>query len=73
MKLLKGILVGGVLISTGQIFAQQVFAQQAVAETDTSSEIRLLKAKLKQLELRVEDQGRTIHVLPEKSATRASR
>ncbi len=58
VKLLKGILVGGVLISTGQIFAQQVFAQQAVAETDTSSEIRLLKAKLKQLELRVEDQGR---------------
>lgn len=58
MKLLKGILVGGVLISTGQIFAQQVFAQQAVAEADTSSEIRLLKAKLKQLEQRVEDQGR---------------
>jgi len=68
VKLLKGILVGGVLISTGQIFAQQVFAQQvfaqqvfaqqAVAEADTSSEIRLLKAKLKQLEQRVEDQGR---------------
>src|SRR3984893_13229428 len=58
VKLLKGILVGGVLISTAQIFAQQVFAQQAVAEADTSSEIRLLKAKLKQLEQRVEDQGR---------------
>src|SRR5260370_22778693 len=63
VKLLKGVIVGGVLISTGQIFAQQVFAQQvlaqqAVAEADTSSEIRLLKAKLKQLEQRVEDQGR---------------
>jgi hypothetical protein len=58
VKLLKGILVGGVLISAGQMFAQQVFAQQAVAEADTSSEIRLLKAKLKQLEQRVEDQGR---------------
>src|SRR6266481_6477826 len=58
VKLLKGILVGGVLISTGQMFAQQVFAQQAVAEADTSSEIRLLKAKLKQLEQRVENQGR---------------
>jgi hypothetical protein len=58
VKLLKGILVGGVLISSGQIFAQQAFAQQAVAEADTSSEIRLLKAKLKQLEQRVEDQGR---------------
>jgi hypothetical protein len=58
VKLLKGILVGGVLISMGQSFAQQVFAQQAVPEADTSSEIRLLKAKLKQLEQRVEDQGR---------------
>jgi hypothetical protein len=58
VKLLKGILVGGVLISTGPILAQQVFAQQAVAEADTSSEIRVLKAKLKQLEQRVEDQGR---------------
>ncbi len=53
MKLLKGILLGSVLISTGQVFAQQAFAEE-----DTSSEIRLLKAKLKQLEQRVEDQGR---------------
>jgi hypothetical protein len=65
---LKGIVVGGVLISTSQvfaqqvftqlIFAQQVFAQPAVAQEDTSSEIRLLKAKLKQLEQPVENQGR---------------
>ena len=65
---LTSIVVGRVLISTSQIFAQlvftqlvftqQVFAQQAVAQEDTSSEIRLLKAKLKQLEQRVEDQGR---------------
>jgi hypothetical protein len=60
---LKSIVVGSVLISTSQIFTQlaftqQVFAQQAVAQEDTSSEIRLLKAKLKQLEQRVESQGR---------------
>jgi hypothetical protein len=65
---LKSIVVGSVLISTTQVFtqlvfaqlvfAQQVFAQPAVAQEDTSSEIRLLKAKLKQLEQRVETQGR---------------
>ena len=65
---LKSIVVGSVLISTSQIFTQLVFtqqvfaqqavAQQAVAQEDTSSEIRLLKAKLKQLEQRVESQGR---------------
>ena len=53
MKLLKGIVLGSVLISTNQIIAQHAFAQQ-----DTTSEIRLLKAKLKQLEQRVDDQGR---------------
>ena len=58
VKLLKGILVGGVLISASQFFAQQAFIQRAFAEEDTSSEIRLLKAKLKQLEQRVENQGR---------------
>ena len=58
MKLLKGILVGGVLISASQVFLQQAFMQQAFAEEDTSSEIRLLKAKLKQLEQRVKNQGR---------------
>jgi len=58
VKLLKGILVGGVLISASQVFLQQAFMQQAFAEEDTSSEIRLLKAKLKQLEQRVKNQGR---------------
>jgi hypothetical protein len=58
VKLLKGILFGGVLISASQFFAQQAFIQRAFAEEDTSSEIRLLKAKLKQLEQRVENQGR---------------
>jgi hypothetical protein len=53
VKLLKGIFLGGVVISASQIFAQQVFAQE-----DTASEIRLLKAKLKELEQRVEVQGR---------------
>jgi hypothetical protein len=60
---LTSIVVGSTLISTSQIFTQlaftqQVFAQQAVAQEDPSSEIRLLKAKLKQLEQRVESQGR---------------
>jgi hypothetical protein len=65
---IKSIVVGSVLISTSQIFTQQVFAQlvftqqvfaqPAVGQEDTSSEIRLLKAKLKQLEQRVETQGR---------------
>jgi len=48
VKILKGILLGGVLMSTSQAFAQD----------DTASEIRLLKAKLKQLEQRVENQDR---------------
>jgi hypothetical protein len=63
VKLLKGVVVGGVVISVSQLFvqqsfAQQVLAQQAPAEAGTASEIRLLKAKLKQLEQRVENQGR---------------
>ena len=53
VKLIKAIVVGGVLIS-----ASQILARQASAEEDTSAEIRLLKAKLKQLEQRVESQGR---------------
>ena len=53
MNLLKGIVLGSVLISASQIFVQQAFAEE-----DTASEIRLLKAKLKQLEQRVESQGR---------------
>src|SRR5258708_24444 len=53
VNLLKGIVLGSVLISASQIFVQQAFAEE-----DTASEIRLLKAKLKQLEQRVESQGR---------------
>jgi hypothetical protein len=48
VKLLKCALVGGVLVS----------ASQAFADDDPAAEIRLLKAKLKQLEQRVDDQGR---------------
>ena len=48
MRLLKCVLVGGILVSAGQ----------AYADDDAVSEIRALKAKLKQLEQRVDDQGR---------------
>jgi hypothetical protein len=48
VRLLKCVLVGGILVSAGQ----------AYADDDTVSEIRVLKAKLKQLEQRVDDQGR---------------
>ena len=48
MRLLKCVLVGGILVSAGQ----------AYADDDAVSEIRVLKAKLKQLEQRVDDQGR---------------
>lgn len=47
MKLLKCVLVGGALVAASQAFAGE----------DTASEIRLLKAKLKQPEQRVEVQG----------------
>jgi hypothetical protein len=47
VRLLKCVLVGGALVA----------ASQAFAEEDTATEIRLLKAKLKQLEQRVEVQG----------------
>jgi hypothetical protein len=47
VKLLKGIILGGAPLN----------ASQAFAEDDTVTEIRLLKAKLKQLEQRVENQG----------------
>ena len=48
MRVLKCIVVGGLLVS----------ASQAFAEDDPAAEIKLLKAKLKQLEQRVDDQGR---------------
>jgi hypothetical protein len=48
VKLLKCVLVGGLLVS----------ASHAFAEDDPATEIGLLKAKLKQLEQRVDDQGR---------------
>jgi hypothetical protein len=48
VRLLKCVLVGGILVSAGQ----------AYADDDAVSEIRVLKAKLKQLEQRVDDQGR---------------
>ena len=49
MRLLKCVLVGGILVSAGP---------QAYADDDAVSEIRVLKAKLKQLGQRVDDQGR---------------
>src|SRR4051794_1298863 len=58
VKLLKGLLVGGVVVSATQLFAPQVSAQQAAVEASTASEISLLKARLKQLEHRVENQAR---------------
>jgi hypothetical protein len=48
VKLLKCVVVGGLLVS----------ANQAFAEDDPAAELRLLKTKLKQLEQRVDDQGR---------------
>jgi hypothetical protein len=52
VKILNGIVIGGVLLSAGQAFAQE----------DTSSEIRALKTRLKQLETRIENQGRAEQV-----------
>src|SRR5262249_23594611 len=48
VRLLNFVVVGGLLLS----------ASQAFAEDDPAAEIRALKAKLKQLEQRVDDQGR---------------
>src|SRR5581483_9172232 len=48
VRLLKFILAGGMLLMAGQ----------AYAEDDPAAEIRALKAKLKQLEQRVDDQGK---------------
>jgi hypothetical protein len=48
VRLFRCILVGGILVAAGQ----------ARAEDDPATEIRALKAKLKQLEQRVDDQGR---------------
>ena len=48
VRLLNVIIAGGLLVS----------ASQAFAEDDPAAEIRALKAKLKQLEQRVDDQGR---------------
>ena len=49
MRLLKCVIVGGILVAA---------SSQAFAEEDAAAEIRLLKAKLKQLEQRVDDQAR---------------
>jgi hypothetical protein len=48
VRLLKCAVVGGLLVASGPAFADE----------DAAKEIRLLKEKLKQLEQRVEDQGR---------------
>jgi len=48
VKLLKGIVLGSALLSAGH----------AIAEEDSSAELRALKAKLKQLEERVDGQNR---------------
>jgi hypothetical protein len=48
VKILRGILLGGVALWSGQ----------ALAAEDTSAEIRALQARLKQLEQRIENQGR---------------
>ncbi|MGH6641083.1 MAG: hypothetical protein ACRED3_00150 [Bradyrhizobium sp.] len=48
MKILKGILLGSVVAWAGQAFAAE----------DTSSEIRTLQTRLKQLEQRIENKGR---------------
>jgi len=48
VRLLKFVVVGGLMVSGSQAFA----------EDDPAAEIRALKAKLKQLEQRVDDQGR---------------
>jgi hypothetical protein len=47
VKSLKSLILGTALLSTGQAFAEE----------NTASEIQLLKAKLKQLEQRIESQG----------------
>ena len=57
MRLLKCVLVGGILV------VGRVLRNRPSRMTIRSSEIRLLKAKLKQLEQRVEDQGRKEKVL----------
>jgi hypothetical protein len=59
VKLLKGIVLGGALLSAGH----------AMADDDTVAEIRLLKAKLKQLEQRVESQGKKEYEIRAKLAS----
>ena len=49
MKGLRWVVVGGVIASAGQAFAQD----------DTAAQIEQLKAKLKLLEQRVDDEART--------------
>jgi outer membrane murein-binding lipoprotein Lpp len=58
MKLLRGVLLGVGLVAAGQ----------ARAEEDTSSELRALKARLKQLEQRIDSQGRREEVKAVKAA-----
>jgi gas vesicle protein len=48
VKILRGVLLGSVIAWSGQ----------ALAAEDTSAEIRALQARLKQLEQRIENQGR---------------
>src|SRR5580704_12947217 len=53
VRLIKCAVVAGVALSTSQVLPSQAFA-----DDDTTTEIKLLKAKLKELEKRVDDQGR---------------
>jgi hypothetical protein len=53
-----GMIAGSIVISASQALLQPALAQQGVAQEDTSSELRLLKARLRQLEQRVEKQDR---------------
>src|ERR1700746_1000901 len=48
VKLLRCVVVGGMLVAAGQAFAQD----------DTAAQIEQMKAKLKQLEQRVDDEAR---------------
>ena len=53
VRLVRFAVVAGVALSAGQLLPSQAFA-----DDDTAAEIKLLKAKLKELEQRVDEQGR---------------
>jgi hypothetical protein len=53
VRLIKCAVVAGMALSAGQVLPSSAFA-----DDDTATEIKLLKAKLKELEQRVDDQGR---------------